>query len=281
MRLGIHSRTDRRRTNHRLRALSPFGGTGRSFRAIALLAALLIAVALLAGSCGKKPQTYKIFAGKEGYTHMISEGESLEAIAARYYQDTNLAKALGEYNGLDPTAPLVVGTTLLVPFDRSELQQIQTLHESNVLYNKGTMLARTGQYEEAVRYLEGAVADSPAHVDAWYNLALVYNKLDKYIMARDVLQKLVNSFPADAAYHYGLGASLKGLSENKDAVKQFKKAVEIDPEYREAQYALALTYQMMGKRKKAMNEWQRYLEIDPDSAWSEEARLNLNQLERR
>ena len=274
----------RSRIRHSKRALSPFLRTARSKRALSPFfpfLVLLVAVALLAGSCRKTPQTYKIFAGKEGYTHMISEGESLEAIAARYYQDTSLGKALGEYNGLDPTVPLVPGTTLLVPFDRSELQQIQTLHEANVLYNKGTMLARTGQYEEAVRYLEGAVADSPANVDAWYNLALVYNKLDKYEMAREVLQKLVNSFPADAAYHYGLGASLRGLEENKDAVTQFKKAVEIDPEYREAQYALALTYQLMGKRKKAAGEWQRYLEIDPDSAWSEEARLNLRQLERR
>jgi hypothetical protein len=37
----------------------------------------------------------------------------------------------------------------------------------------------------------------------------------------------------------------------------------------------------MGKRKKAIDEWQRYLEIDPDSTWSEEARLNLKQLESR
>jgi tetratricopeptide (TPR) repeat protein len=255
--------------------------TDLSIRALSLLAALLITIALLAGSCGKTPQTYRIFAGKEGYTHMISEGETLEAIAVKYYQDTRLGKALGEYNGLDPTEPLVVGTTLLVPFDRSELQEIQTLHEANVFYNKGTMLARTGQYEEAVRYLEAAVADSPAHIDAWYNLALVYNKLGKYEMARDILQKLVNSFPADAAYHYGLGASLRGLSRDKDSVKQFKKALEMDPEHREAQYALALTYQVMGKRKKAAREWQRYLEIDPDSAWSEEARLHLKQLERR
>lgn len=255
--------------------------TGRRIRAPLVLAASLCLVAMVAGSCRKAPPTYKIFAGKEGYTHMISEGETLEAIAARYYQDAALGKALGEYNGLDPTEPLTPGTTLLVPFDRSELQELQTLHEANVLYNKGTMLARTGQYEEAVRYLEGAVADGPANVDAWYNLALVYNKLDKYEMARDILQKMVNSFPADATYHYSLGASLRGLDRDKDAVEHFKKAVEFDPQYREAQYALALTYQTMGKRKKAAREWQRYLEIDPDSAWSEEARLNLKQLERR
>ncbi len=246
-----------------------------------LVISLLAGTALLMSSCGKKPQTYKIFAGKEGYTHMISEGETLESIAYRYYQDTRLAKALGEYNGLDPTEPLVTGTTLLVPFDRSELQEIQTLHEANVLYNKGTMLARTGQYEDAIRYLEAAVADSPAHVDAWFNLALVYNKLGKYEMAEEILRKLVNSFPADATYNYGLGASLRGMSRNKDAVNQFKKALDIDPEYREAQYALALTYQGMGKHRQAVSEWRRYLEIDPDSPWSEEARLHLDQLERR
>jgi tetratricopeptide (TPR) repeat protein len=245
------------------------------------LLVLLTLLALLAGSCRKTPQTYKIFAGKEGYTHKISEGETLEEIAERYYQNPALGKALGEYNGLDPTEPLVPGTTLLVPFDTSELLEIQTLYEANVLYNKGTMLARTGQYEEAVRYLEGAVADSPAHVDAWFNLALVYNKLEQYEEAREILQRLANSFPADATYRYGLGASFRGLARKKDAVRQFEKALEIDPEYREAQYALAITYQGMGKWRKAAGAWKRYLEIDPDSAWSEEARLHLKQLERR
>lgn len=245
------------------------------------LLVLLLGITLFAASCGKPPETYKIFAGKEGYTHKISEGETLESIAMRYYRDARLGQALGEYNGLDPTEPLVVGTTLLVPFDRSELHEIQTLHEANVLYNKGTMLARTGQYDEAIRYLEAAVAQSPAHVDAWYNLALVYNKLDKYEMARDILEKLAASFPADPAYHYSLGATMRGLLEDKAAVKQFETALDIYPEYKEAQYALALTYQGMGKHRKAAREWRRYLEIDPESAWSEEARLHLEQLEGR
>jgi tetratricopeptide (TPR) repeat protein len=275
----------RKRTGRRARLLTS-GASGRGGKktlrqAVLLIVVLPISFALLSGSCGKPPQTYKIFAGKEGYTHKISRGETLESVALRYYGDAGLGQALGEYNGLDPTAPLVVGTTLLVPFDRSELHELQTLHEANVLYNKGTMLARTGQYEEAIRYLEQAVAESPAHVDAWYNLALVYNKLDKFEMARDVLEKLVNSFPSDPTYNYSLGASLRGLSEDKEAVKRFQKALEIDPEYREAQYALALTYQGMGKSRKAAREWKRYLEIDPDSAWSEEARLHLEQLEGR
>jgi tetratricopeptide (TPR) repeat protein len=254
---------------------------GGRLRPLPSLLLSLLLVAVLLGSCRKAPPTYKIFAGKEGYTHMISRGETLEGIAERYYGDSQLGKALGEYNGLDPTDPLQPGTTLLVPFDRSELEMIKTIHEAQVLYNKGTMLARTEQYEDALHYLESAVAVSPAHIDAWYNLALVYNKLERFELARDILQKLVNSFPSEKTYHYGLGASLRGLTRGKDALGRFKKALEIDPEYKEAQYALALTYEDLGKHKKAMREWQRYLELDRESIWSEEAKLRLDKLERR
>ena len=212
---------------------------------------------------------------------MISKGETLEGIAEKYYGDSQLGKALGEYNGIDPTEPLRPGTTLLVPFDRSELEMIKTIHEAQVLYNKGTMLARTGQYEDALHYLESAVAASPAHIDAWYNLALVYSKLERFENARDIFQKIVNSFPSEKTYRYGLGASLRGLAKSKEALSQFNKALEIDPEYKEAQYALALTYEDLGKRKNAIREWQRYLKLDQESIWSEEARLRLDELEHR
>ena len=98
---------------------------------------------------------------------------------------------------------------------------------------------------------------------------------------RDILQKLVNSFPSEKTYRYSLGASLRGLAKGKDALAQFKKALEIDPEYRQAQYALALTYEDLGKHKRAVREWQRYLELDQESIWSEEARLRLARLQHR
>jgi tetratricopeptide (TPR) repeat protein len=229
-------------------------------------------------SCRKPAPTYKIIAGKEGYTHGISEGETLESIAERYYGDPSLGKALGEYNAIDPLRPLEPGNTLLVPFDRAELEKIRSVQEAQVLYNRGTMLARTGQYEDAVPYLEQAVEASPAYVDAWYNLALAYQRLKKTEKAGDILRRLVNSFPSEKTYRYSLGATLREGEDYKSALREFERALELDPQYKEAQYAIALTYEDLGKAGQAVQEWQRYLELDPDSAWSEEARLRLKSL---
>ena len=254
------------------------GRSGKVRTSICLLLTMMLAAV---PSCRKPAPTYTIVAGKEGYTHKISAGESLESVAERYYGDSNLGKALGEYNGLDPTKPLEPGNTLLVPFDQTELDKIRSVQEAQLLYNRGTMLARTGQYEDAVTHLEQAVEMSPAYVDAWYNLALAYQRLDRLAEAEDILQRLVNSFPSEHAYRYSLGAVFRDKKEYRDALGQFRSALDADPMYAEAQYALALTLEDLGKHKDAEHEWERYLEIDPDSAWREEARLHLESLRSR
>jgi tetratricopeptide (TPR) repeat protein len=246
-------------------------------RIVICLVALILIV--IAPSC-RRP-TYKVVAGKEGYTHTISKGETLESIAERYYGDKNLGKALGEYNGIDPLSGIESGMTLIVPFDRSELETIKAMQDAYVMYNRGTVLARTGQYDEAMRYLESAVEADPTHVDAWYNLALVYQKQQRPEKALTIIKRLSENFPSEKTYHYSLGATWRQMDKNKEALKQFEEALKLDAEYREAQYALARTYEDLGEHKQATKAWERYLEIDPDSVWSDEARMHLDRLEHR
>jgi tetratricopeptide (TPR) repeat protein len=245
-----------------------------------ILVAVIVSAVILAVSSCRKP-TYTVVAGKEGYTHTIGKGETLESIAERYYGDPNLGKALGEYNGVDPLEPLRPGLTIMVPFDRAELEKIRTMQDAYMMYNRGTVLARTGQYDEAIRYLEGSVEADPTLVDAWYNLGLVYLKQERPEKALTILKRLSENFPSEKAYHYSLGATWRQMDKNKEALKEFKKALEVDPAYSEAQYALAKTYEDMGKRKQAREAWNRYLEIDPDSLWADEARMHLDRLKDR
>jgi tetratricopeptide (TPR) repeat protein len=256
-----------------------FSGTDSTRRLRLLLAGILILLAAVT-SCRKSP-SYRVVVGKEGYTHTISKGETLESIAATYYKDRTLGKALGEYNGIDPLARLEPGTTLIVPFDRTELENIKRVQEAYMLYNKGTVLARTGQYEEARDYLEAVVEADPTYVDAWYNLALVHHRLGDPQRAAEILRKLVNSFPSDQTYRYSLGAALKDRGKQKDALEQFKAAVELDPDYARAYFGLAMVYENMGDDDKAIGAWTRYLELDQESNWAEEARLHLEELRKR
>jgi tetratricopeptide (TPR) repeat protein len=249
----------------------------KALRSTAIVIAVLSVLVL--PSC-RKP-TYKVVAGKEGYTHVISKGETLESVAEKYYGDRELGKALGAYNGLDPFKPLVPGTTLLIPFSRDDLDKLKASNESSMFYNKGTVLAKTGQYEEALPLLESAVEADPSNVDAWFNLALVYNKTERTERGLPILKDLVRAFPSDVGYHYSLGAGMRQVGELDDALEEFKKALAYDPDYRDAQYALALTFEDLGKKKQAIRALERYLELDQESVWSQEARLRLENLKGR
>ncbi|MFZ1946256.1 MAG: tetratricopeptide repeat protein [bacterium] len=256
---------------------------GRPERAGLALPVVLL-VALLAGSlaavvsCQRPPPGYKVVAAKEGYTHVITAGETLESIAQKYYGDQRLGRALGEYNDLDPLKELAPGATLLVPFNAGGLVEITRTNEGYVAYNRGTMLARTGQYEEALGYLEKAVGADPSNSDAWYNLAVVYQKLGRLSDALPIMERLVWAQSDQKTYQYTYGSLLRNLDRKKDALKAFKTALKADSEYREAQYAMALTLEDLGRKKQAVDAWRRYLELDQDSLWSEEARIHLKNL---
>jgi len=190
----------------------------------------------------------------------------------------SLAKALGEYNGVDPFVGLQPGTTIIVPYDTGELKKIARTHEAHILYNKGTVLAQTGQYEDARPYLERAVDADPSNLDAWYNLAVTYTSLGKVEQAVGILEKLLESYPSEATFHYSYGIALKERGEKKGALEEFRLARDLNPYYAEAQYAVALTTEQLGKKADAAREWERYLELDDDSTWAEEARVRLDSL---
>ncbi len=48
-------------------------------------------------------------------THTVEKGDALFALAKRYYGDGSRFRALAEANGLDPEAPLKVGSALRIP----------------------------------------------------------------------------------------------------------------------------------------------------------------------
>ncbi len=239
---------------------------------------LLVIVLLIPSSCAKK--RYIVVPVKEGNTHLIESGETLEQIAERYYGDASLAKALAEYNQLDPLQPLKPGTTLLIPFDKGEIERIKFSQDAVVMYNRGTVLASNGEYEEAAKCLENATQLSPSFTDAWYNLALVYAKLERFEKSLQILRSLLANYSREKTYHYSLGAVWRQMGMLEEALKEFRTALSIDRDYKEAQFAVAMTLQELGRYEEALEGWERYLKLDKDSVWADEARANIDRIKK-
>lgn len=240
---------------------------------------ILLAILIVSTSCAKKK--YIVVPQKEGETHLIKQGETLEEIAQLYYGDPSLARALAEYNHLDPLQPLKPGNTLLVPFDKKEIEKIKFSQDAVVMYNRGTVLTTTGDYEEAAKCLEIATEKDPSFTDAWYNLALVYIKLQRLDNALQILRNLATNYSKEKTYHYSLGVVWREMGLLEEALKEFRAALSIDHNYKEAQFATAMTLQEIGRYDEAVEAWEKYLELDGDSVWADEARANIERIRSR
>jgi len=91
-------------------------------------------------------------------------------------------------------------------------------------YKLGTGYASSGDYANASRSLERAVALNPAFVDALVNLANCYGRLKEYNKSIEVLNKIVALCPTNAQALGNLAATYKLLG-NKDKSEEYREKV--------------------------------------------------------
>jgi CHAT domain-containing protein len=141
--------------------------------------------------------------------------------------------------------------------------------------------------------LIAAVKNDP-NAKTYHDLGIFYlikgkGAFDKAIRNLDLA---VKADPSNAAYHNDLGsayfemAKASGDTGNRfknafSAVDEFSRALELQPDMLEALFNKSLALQMSGGASgEAMESWRLYLQKDQTSKWAEEARKNLEKLEK-
>jgi tetratricopeptide (TPR) repeat protein len=79
--------------------------------------------------------------------------------------------------------------------------------------------------------------------------------------------------------HLGLGRAQLALNKADAAIASFERALHLDPSL-PAQYRLGLAWQTRGDKAKALSAFRHYLAHHPQGAWAEEARRQIEGLER-
>jgi CHAT domain-containing protein/tetratricopeptide (TPR) repeat protein len=83
-----------------------------------------------------------------------------------------------------------------------------------------------------------------------------------------------------AAARYALAIDGKSPSQLPEALASADRALRLQPDTPEALFNRALILEALGVKDQARRAWKQYLAADPSSAWSNEAREHLRQLER-
>jgi tetratricopeptide (TPR) repeat protein len=127
--------------------------------------------------------------------------------------------------------------------------------------NLGGALAKQGQFEEALRNFNQALALNPNDSQIHFNLANALVQQDQLSDAVEHFQKAVKIQPDFAEAYHSLGRVVAAQGHLGPAIEYFKEAIRIKPEFAEAHQSLAQALAEQGKRDEAIKQFQEALRI--------------------
>ncbi|MEK7245561.1 MAG: tetratricopeptide repeat protein, partial [Pseudomonadota bacterium] len=105
--------------------------------------------------------------------------------------------------------------------------------------NFGAALKDADRWERAKKHLHRALALSPDHEEALFNLGLILMGERDHQGAADLFGRILARDPAQADATYQLGRALAGLGRGDAAVRAYRDAIRLDPAQADARLDLA------------------------------------------
>lgn len=103
------------------------------------------------------------------------------------------------------------------------------------------------EFEQARKYYEEALELAPDSITALQGLSIVYDNLNLYDKAEEVLLKAAEIKSADAGIQYNLGVVLERQNRLQDAISAYENAVNADSKHFPSHFHLGLAYQRAGR----------------------------------
>lgn len=237
------------------------------------------------------PPEHRLVAALVDWTDAIRRGESTtrpaadRAAAADLLEKREFARAERAYDRLLVEHPSDVELLLgkagalvgqarhddaLVLLDRAaELAP----DRADVLFNRGVVLTRLGQGEEAVSSLQKCVAMAPQNLRARYNLAALYAAMERHADALPLWRELTE--PAVAAANpelsrdalieawRGRGTAALDAHLGFEAIHAFERLVELAPRDVRGWLQLGIARTESGRRAAAIEALETALAIEP------------------
>ena len=119
------------------------------------------------------------------------------------------------------------------------------------------------QIIEQIKKLEDLIKIYPKSFINYFDLGIIYVKLNKYDLALTNFQKTVDLNKNFFQGYNNLANIYKELKNTEKSIKFFKKAIELSPNYINALYNLAIVYSEIGKYEKSSIYFKKVLKINP------------------
>jgi type IV pilus assembly protein PilF len=146
--------------------------------------------------------------------------------------------------------------------------------------NLGTALFREGKVSEAIKEFYLAL-NNPLYATphfAQYNLGQAYYALKDYENAQKYYQEALKNSPAYSLAYHGLGLALKAAKKPAEAAEALKKAIEHAPTFAQAHYDLGEVLVEMDQQSLARLAFKEVIRLVPESELGRKAQKRLKEI---
>jgi tetratricopeptide (TPR) repeat protein len=130
---------------------------------------------------------------------------------------------------------------------------------------RGTALARSGRFEEAITAYREAESRDPKDPEIFNNLGNAYFALFRVDEARALYRHTLELDPDHVWGMNNLGYTYYATQDYDQAVQWFQRALAREPDHLFARMNLGVTFHAMGAYDAAIREFHRLLEDHPDT----------------
>ena len=143
------------------------------------------------------------------------------------------------------------------------------------LFDKGVLLFKQGQAQEAIHAFSKLIEIAPGNADAYKNRGVSYMKQKKFDLAIQDFKKAKELFPELKGLYSNLGVAWYYKEAYEEAIKNYDIEIEMEPENHVAYFNRALCFGKMGRNKKAFDDLSKTLELKPDFHWATRYKADL------
>ena len=137
---------------------------------------------------------------------------------------------------------------------------IQSQIDFDAAMSKANELYKVRKYDSAYYYIQEAISINPKSEQAYFQRALIKQKLDSLESANDDYLRAIAIQPRPVYYNnLGLNKAIK--QRFKEAIACYDKAIELDAKYSQAWFNRAVAYFYLGELDKGCSDAQKAKEL--------------------
>lgn len=159
-------------------------------------------------------------------------------------------------------------TQLQIEFGREHtanfiLERLIPKIEEDLDFKEGLKYFEAGDMEAAAASFRKAAEKMPQSIEANYNLAICYLRLEKTAEAIDLLEKILHRKNDLPEVYLALGEAYFNRQEMEKAISSFKRAQELQPNNERIFYDLGLIYYKIDQLESAISSLEQAIKLNP------------------